>query len=450
MLLLPLLVVPLAIVLVAVSVVGLAGVGPLSDERRAGRTGSLATFGAATGLLAGAAVLVLGVVVVVVLGGLDPGTGDDNATRGASRTRGGSRPASTPSVTTPAGTAITPPGSPPPGTTPPGSPPTRSAGAPGSVGALGPVVRIDAESGEMFPESYDVAGGLAPETVLQVRVRGFEPFSRAVAEQCAPGRNRRCANRIRVQVDADGEAQFQYLVTDAFLAPDRIPGGCRAGASACRVVVRGVDGGARGEIQTVFVDAVPPPGIIEVTPSRDLSLAGQVVTVVVHDYPAGSRVEAMVCAAPDAIGRRCGRPGPIAPLVVGPNGTGRTTMRIEPGFVGADRVRCERGDDCGISVVSDAVFARAPVVPISFAAPPGATYDSNRLLAGVGVALILVMIAAWLLRRTDWSAVGEAAAPEIDDAEYADLDAIIAALPPDPDDPPPGSPGGLPAGSSHR
>ena len=36
--------------------------------------------------------------------------------------------------------------------------------------------------------------------------------------------------------------------------------------------------------------------------------------------------------------------------------------------------------------------------------------------------------------RADWSAVGEAAAPEIDDAEYADLDAIIAALPPEEDE----------------
>ena len=40
----------------------------------------------------------------------------------------------------------------------------------------------------------------------------------------------------------------------------------------------------------------------------------------------------------------------------------------------------------------------------------------------------------WLIKRTDWSAVGEAAAPEIDDAEYADLDAIIAALPPEEDE----------------
>ena len=35
------------------------------------------------------------------------------------------------------------------------------------------------------------------------------------------------------------------------------------------------------------------------------------------------------------------------------------------------------------------------------------------------------------MRRTDWAPVGEVAAPEIDEAAYADLDAIIAALPPE-------------------
>jgi hypothetical protein len=80
------------------------------------------------------------------------------------------------------------------------------------------------------------------------------------------------------------------------------------------------------------------------------------------------------------------------------------------------------------------VFARAPVVPITFAAPPGAAYDPTRLALGLALASILVAIAAWLILRSDWSAVGEAAAPEIDDAEYADLDAIIAALPPEEDE----------------
>ena len=307
-----------------------------------------------------------------------------------------------------------------------------SPGGRADAATLGPELRIDAAGGPSFPESYAVADRLAPETVVRIRAHGFGPFARAVAEQCAPTISQGCGNRIPVQFDQRGEAQFQYLVTNEFLIPGRtVRGGCRADAAQCTIVVRAVASDARGEIQTIFRDRVAPPGRIVVTGATDLSLAGERVTVAVSDYPAGVTVTAMVCAAPAATGPRCGSPGPTAALVVGPDGRGRTQLLIKPGLVGVDRVQCARGDDCGISVASTEVFARAPVVPFSFAAPPGAAYDRTRLAVGVAVAVLLIAIAFWLLFRTDWSAVGEAAAPEIDDAEYADLDAIIAALPPE-------------------
>ncbi|MGZ8763955.1 MAG: hypothetical protein ACXW2Y_11590, partial [Acidimicrobiia bacterium] len=121
-------------------------------------------------------------------------------------------------------------------------------------------------------------------------------------------------------------------------------------------------------------------------------------------------------------------------IAVGANGTGRTSLVLTPGPVGSERSSCSRGDDCGITVVSGDVFARAPVVPITWAAPPGAAYDPIRLALGLAVAVLLLIVAALLLVRSDWAPVGEAAAPEIDDAEYADLDAIIAALPPEEDE----------------
>lgn len=300
--------------------------------------------------------------------------------------------------------------------------------------ALGPAVTVEAEDGKTFPVSYDIADGLEPTTVLRMRVTGFEPNVSGFAQQCAMSGVQRCANVIPVQFDADGEARFQYLVTDDFLPLGSVPGRCRSGAAPCTLVVEDVHGRRRGEIQTVFGDAVPPPGRITVTPTHGLSLDGATVTVEVHDYPPGAEVTAMLCAAPDANGRRCGKPGPTAPLVVGRDGSGRTEFIIEPGPVGPELAPCSRGDDCGVSVASDEVFARAPVVPISFAAPPGAAYDPTRLLLGLTLAALLVLIATALIWRTDWSAVGEAAAPEIDDAEYADLDGIIAALPPADDD----------------
>ena len=87
-----------------------------------------------------------------------------------------------------------------------------------------------------------------------------------------------------------------------------------------------------------------------------------------------------------------------------------------------------------MAVRSSRAFVRVAPVALSFASPPGADYTAGRVAAGLAVALALVAVAAHLVRRTDWSPVGEEAAPEIDDADYADLDAIVAALPPEPED----------------
>jgi hypothetical protein len=304
----------------------------------------------------------------------------------------------------------------------------------GRVPSIGPEVTVEAQEGETFPASYDVADRLEPDTVLRMHVLGFEPFARALAEQCAPAAARGCGNQIPVQFDADGEARFEYLISAEALDERPVTGGCRADAAPCTITVRAIEGDSRGEIQTIFLDTISPPGRIEVTPASGLSLDGERVRVDVHDYPPGAEVTAMLCAAPDAVGSRCGSPGPAATIVVGRDGSGHTDLVVTPGRVGSDLVPCSRGDDCGISVASEDVFARAPVVPIAFAAPPGAGYDPMRLTLGLAAAVLLLVIAAWLLLRTDWAPVGEAAAPEIDDAEYADLDAIIAALPPEEDE----------------
>src|ERR1700675_116219 len=80
-------------------------------------------------------------------------------------------------------------------------------GPAGSVGAatLRPEVTIEADDDATFPKSYAVVDRLAPDTVLQVRVIGFEPFARAVAEQCASADLTRCGNTIPVQFDEYGE-----------------------------------------------------------------------------------------------------------------------------------------------------------------------------------------------------------------------------------------------------
>ena len=186
-------------------------------------------------------------------------------------------------------------------------------------------------------------------------------------------------------------------------------------------------------IDTVFHDRLPAPGKIHVTPSSGLA-DGQTVTVAVTGYPAGAHVNAMLCAAPDATGSgrlRCAGPERAARCRSRRHGSSKLVVKEGP--VGSQRIPCGRDAVCGISVASADVFTRAPVVAISFASPGGAVYNSNRVAHRSRVAIVLLGLAIWFLRRTDWSPVGEAAAPEIDDAEYADLDAIIAALPPEED-----------------
>jgi hypothetical protein len=304
--------------------------------------------------------------------------------------------------------------------------------APPPVG-LGPRVSLSAEDGRPagFPSSYPTVDALRPGTVLQLRVTGFGPFASARAMQCVTADEVSCGNAIPVQLDEDGAAEIQYLVTDEF-TPAARSGRCRAHAARCTVVVEEVDGDDRAERGTTFHDEEPPPGVIRVAPRTGL-VDGRTVTVEVEGFPPGADVQAMLCAAPAATGpQRCGAPGPTSPLRVGPEGRGRTQLEVRSGPVGDERVHCgRRGPGCGISVASPDVFARAPVVPIAFAGPPGPTYDAWRLGAGLTTAALLAGAAGWFVRRTDWSPPGEAAAPEIDDAEYADLDAIVAALPPE-------------------
>ena len=98
------------------------------------------------------------------------------------------------------------------------------------------------------PRTSDVPGVLRrrrpardPTTVLRMRATGFEPFARGGRRAVRADASPRCGNQIPVQFDEDGEARFQYLVTDEFLASQPVPGGCRADAAPCTIVVRAVD-----------------------------------------------------------------------------------------------------------------------------------------------------------------------------------------------------------------
>jgi hypothetical protein len=95
----------------------------------------------------------------------------------------------------------------------------------------------------------------------------------------------------------------------------------------------------------------------------------------------------MLCAAPASYGTtRCGAPGAVAPITIDANGRGRTALVIGRGRVGTDGVSCGRETKCGVAVSRAGSSVPGPVVVVTFAAGPSATYDSARLLFGLLVA----------------------------------------------------------------
>lgn len=302
-------------------------------------------------------------------------------------------------------------------------------GRPVAPDLLGPVVQMAPRPTDEdgFPPPERAVDRLDEEVVLQVRATGFEPLSPGTARQCIKAATTSCGNAIDVQFDGAGRASFQYLVVGRLTdAPEA--GRCRAADPPCYLVVEGDERAEVAEVRTVFGGELPPPGRIDVSPRRRLA-DGTVVTVTAEGFPAGERLHVALCAAPATSGtRRCGDPGPATQLVVGPDGRGSAPLALTPGSVGSEGAQCGDGAVCGVSVTT--THGRSVgVVPVSFASPPGADVDPTRLALGLAVAAALALVVVALVRRTDWSPLGEEAAPEIDDAEYADLDAIVAALP---------------------
>jgi hypothetical protein len=374
---------------------GLLGVGPLvlRDDRRRVRTESTAV----TPLVAIGGGGLLVVVVLLLATGLVLGRGGE-ASVVESDDEEETAPASTTTVKArPVRTA------------------TRAAAPTTAPGVLGPMVSMQASDadGERLPGELDrVVGGLQPDTVLQLHVEGFPAFAAARAKQCADGV---CANFLAVQFGEGGTASFQYLVVDDFASS--ASHGCRLDATPCSIIVENIDGEGRAELGTLFVDALPDPGHIAVDPSRDL-VAGQAATVTVDGFRAGTELAVVFCVSGTS---RCADLDGST-LVVDRRGAAATTVRV---------ASCPRRSQCSLAVRSPQSFVRSSVVPLAFASPPGAAYDPGRVAAGTALASLLLGAALYVIRRSDWSPVGEEAAPEIDDAVYADLDAIIAALPPE-------------------
>lgn len=317
----------------------------------------------------------------------------------------------------------------------------RGAGGPGgeSMAARGTAVSpLEPDAAIVLHARLHAVSDLAPvpvlddlptAAVLQLRVAGFEPFQQGVARQChGHAESRRCDNNLPVQFDGHGIASFQYLVRADVGESERDVDGCGVAGPPCLVMVTSTDGRRRAELLTVFGGRLPPPGTAIIEPRRGLR-DGERVTIELTGLPPRRLVTVTTCVAGSTPDRsRCGAPAPSTEVMLDADGAGRTQLAVTRGPVGAGGLTCDESS-CVIAVLDDRIDVRVDPVQVTFSALPGADYDPIRLGMGLGVAVLLAGLCARLVRRTNWSPVGEAAAPEIDDADYADLDAIVAALP---------------------
>ncbi len=263
---------------------------------------------------------------------------------------------------------------------------------------------------------------LDPATVLEIRAVGFPTDTTGNVRHCVTETTRVCRNALAVRTDDDGVAVFQYLITDTV---DSV-GACRI-SSPRRCTLEIAIGDRRTEIDTVFVDQAPPPGLISVDPRRGLSI-GDTVTVELVGFPAGAELTVQVCAVPSTRGDRCGPPGPEVRVITDGDGSARTRLTLDVNDVGDAGIACGRRTTCQVVTTGDGVGARAAPAPLHFATTPGASYDGPRLAAGLLLAALLCTVAIRLTRGTDWRPPAEADASAIDDAMWADLDAEAEAF----------------------
>ncbi|HVM04582.1 MAG TPA: neocarzinostatin apoprotein domain-containing protein [Acidimicrobiales bacterium] len=381
------LIVLVALVAVVVAVVALGGGAALGmgDGRR---RGGLASILPGLALLGVFVVIGLTVLAAVVLFGVRGGGEDPGAASGEPR---GGTPTSS-STTTAA---------PPASDGAPATVPGRRGGAP----AYGPDVRVAAWAEDEFVPAAEVVDELADATVLRVSASGFVADTTGEAAQCTAARAGReaCRDRFPVRFDGRGTARFQYLVS-----ADR----CDRGAP-CLLWVRGEDD-RRVAVALVFGARAPEAATLTVAPDGGLE-DGQTVRVSVAGVSPRSRLDVVQCAPPGLpVAERCDTSPRESPLVVGPDGRGSTTFTVSAGEVGTGRHPCRRGNRCGIGLVSDGALVRSAFMPVRFSAGASASYDAKRMALGSAAAVVLLSLAFWLVRTTDWREPTEAATPAMD------------------------------------
>lgn len=239
----------------------------------------------------------------------------------------------------------------------------------GPAAPVDAVVVVTANRGGLHPPP--VLAGVGAGDVIDLRGTGFVGDHEGVIAQCDGVGGRQCRNVFPVRTDDNGALRAQYRL--AAMPP----------------------GGA----VVVEVDLDRGGALVGDRDRPVVRLAGN--TVVVSGAVAGTDLTVLRCGRRDDVATDCRE---SRTLTVSSDGTAR-------GAVDETR-RGERlvlVDAAGI-VVTEPLEVDAPVEP---AAVDGVDLDGRRVVAGLLVALILVGVAAHLIRGTDWRVPAEAAVPTL-------------------------------------
>jgi len=257
-----------------------------------------------------------------------------------------------------------------------------------------PVIEVAFGAGDDLPSPAPVLDRLRDGDAPLIAMGGLLANASGSIRQCTADRVR-CAAGVPVRTDETGRAQVVVPVEDGIDGDD-----CDR---SCVLVVDVDDSGP--VIPLLFGEAAPPPPTVTVDPAA--ARVGEQVDVVVAGLEPGGEVAITQCSTTDdRPGNPCGGRAPLVTAVADADGVARTTYEVVGGDVGdPGGPSCQRGAACGITVV-DGETVLAEVAPLRFLGSAAIEHDGTRVAVGLVVAAALAAAATWLVRTTDWGALG--------------------------------------------
>ncbi len=269
-----------------------------------------------------------------------------------------------------------------------------------------------------------LVSGLGERQVVVVRAAGFSVDRTGGVRLCEVAEPNRCGPTFPVRFDDAGAAVVQYQLDPAGDAAD-----C---ATASRCVLELFDGVGSGFADLWFGTTEPVDVRVQLPEGPHL-VVDQPFEVVVQGTLPADPLRVVLCGRADPFPRSCSEvpatdpftPPSPATTTATPTTRRSTVQRFVVTPTAESMRRCE--DGCALSVRAGSNALRAEVIEVSGGVERPTRYSTSRLGVGLTVATLMVVLGAWLWRRTDWSPPRSADGAAIDEAHFADLDAEVEA-----------------------